>query len=104
MEVQVRDSTGKLIWSRNTVGGLTSASYGNNGTLTSILKMLELALHQCKGELAVSDDVDRVCDGRATTTYVDGDVPITCTWCRNSSGEHFVKTPEVLMPPALFES
>lgn len=68
MDVQVRDIQGKLIWSRNSVGGVTSASYTKDSTLELIRDALELALYQCKGELSVSDDIDRVADVCAAST------------------------------------
>lgn len=76
MEVQVRNAGGELLWARNTVGGYTSASYGNGPTLASIRDMLELALYQCRGELTVSNDINRMCNSSAASTYVDRDVPV----------------------------
>lgn len=67
MNVQVRNSEGELVWSRTAVGGMTSTSYAQDSTLRSILEMLEFAVRQCKGELSVADNVDRVCDGGAAT-------------------------------------
>lgn len=49
MEIQVRNEVGDLIWSRNSVGGLTSQAYGVDGTLQQIEQALALALAQCRG-------------------------------------------------------
>ena len=68
MKVEVRDEKGKLIWSRSDVGGFTSPAYAFDTTLEQIKQVLGLALEQCVGELAVSDDVDRVADISAATT------------------------------------
>lgn len=68
MEVQIRDQTGDVIWSRNSIGGITSTSYGASGILQKIEQALELALEQCRGELAVSDDADGVLDVSGATT------------------------------------
>jgi len=68
MEVQIRDEKGKLIWSRSDVGGFTSPAYAFDTTLEQIRQALGLALEQCVGELAVSDDVDRVADVPAAST------------------------------------
>lgn len=62
MEVRVVDGDGELVWSRNADGGFTSAKYSRDSTLVLIQDALESALHQCKGELAISDDVDRMAD------------------------------------------
>jgi hypothetical protein len=62
MEVRVVDGVGMLLWSRNTNGGFTSPAYSKDLTLMLIRDALESALHQCQGELAVSDDTDRMAD------------------------------------------
>lgn len=68
MEVRLVDGDGKLVWSRNADGGFTSARYSTDSTLVLIQDALESALHQCKGELAVSDDVDRMADVCTSTS------------------------------------
>lgn len=60
MEVQVRNTQGKLIWARNAVGGVTSTAYGLDTTLKDIRVALEIALEQCVGELALFENVDGV--------------------------------------------
>lgn len=62
MEVQIRDQVGDVVWSRNPTGGSTSTSYGASGMLRKIEQALELALEQCRGELAISNDTDGVLD------------------------------------------
>ncbi len=58
MDVQILDTEGKLVWARAPIGGYTSSAYRSDGTLEQIKKALELALAQCKGELAVWDNPD----------------------------------------------
>lgn len=66
MEIQVRDVSGELLWARSPVGGFTSQAYGADGTLQNIERALCEALEQCRGELLISVDRDRVSDvGRA---------------------------------------
>jgi hypothetical protein len=60
MKIQAFDEAGNLIWSRGPVGGVTSHSYGADGTLQQVEQALVLALAQCRGELAVAVDRDRV--------------------------------------------
>lgn len=68
MEVQIRDQDGDVVWSRNPIGGSTSTSYGESGVLRKIEKALVLALEQCRGELAVSNNADGMLDvSRAPT-------------------------------------
>lgn len=68
MEVQIKNQVGAVIWSRNPTGGSTSTSYGASGILRKIERALELALEQCRGELAVSNNADGVLDvSRAPT-------------------------------------
>ncbi|GAB7529411.1 hypothetical protein PS3A_18200 [Pseudomonas sp. 3A(2025)] len=67
MQVRVVDQGGQLIWARSPIGGVTSLAYGADGTLKSIEQALELALTQCKGELATMNR-DRVSDIRGSTT------------------------------------
>lgn len=68
MEVQIRNEKGMLVWSRNCVGGFTSPAYAFDMTLEQIRDALNSALYECMGELAVSDDVDRVADVSAAAT------------------------------------
>lgn len=62
MEIQVKDISGELLWARSPVGGFTSQTYGANGTLQRIELALREALEQCRGELLISVDFDRVTD------------------------------------------
>lgn len=62
MLVEVRDQGGKLIWARSPEGGFTSNAYGADGTLKRLEQALEMALAQCRGELAISMNSDRVSD------------------------------------------
>ncbi|MNJ49921.1 hypothetical protein D3C77_451790 [compost metagenome] len=68
MRVEVRDEAGNLIWSRSPVGGVSSQAYGADGTLQQLEQALEMALVQCRGELAVSVDGDGVADLGGPTT------------------------------------
>jgi hypothetical protein len=68
MEVQVKDESGVVLWARGPAGGLTSQSYGADGTLEQVAQALGHALEQCRGELSISMDSDGVFDiGRAPT-------------------------------------
>lgn len=60
MEVQVKDEAGNVVWSKGAVGGMTSKSYGTDGTLQQIEQVLAQALAQCRGELAIAMNPDRV--------------------------------------------
>lgn len=62
MEVQIKNGAGKIIWSRNPVGGFTSRAYGKSGMLRKIEQSLQRALVQCRGELVISDNADGVSD------------------------------------------
>lgn len=62
MRVEVRDERGELIWSRSPIGGFTSNAYGADGTLKRLEQALVKALDQCRGELAVTMNSDRVAD------------------------------------------
>lgn len=62
MEIQVRGVSGELLWARSSVGGFTSQTYGADGTLQKIERALWEALEQCRGELLISVDRDRVSD------------------------------------------
>lgn len=68
MRVEVRDEGGELIWSRSPVGGFTSNTYGADGTLKRLERALMMALDQCRGELVISVDSNRVADLGGPTT------------------------------------
>jgi hypothetical protein len=50
-------SESALLWALNEAGGFTSRSYVSDGTLTEIVRALEGALSQARGELSVALDV-----------------------------------------------
>lgn len=84
MRVEVRDDDGELIWSRSPVGGFTSNAYGADGTLNRLEQALEQALDQCRGELAISMNSDRVADLGGATTQINGDIPVAGMWSSNT--------------------
>ncbi len=86
MEIQVRNEVGDLIWSRNSVGGLTSQAYGVDGTLQQIEQALALALAQCRGELAIAVDGYRMGDASGSSAQVNGDVPVSGVRHSDASG------------------
>ncbi len=69
MTVQIRRSTGEIIWERDESGGLACRAYVEDGTQARIIGALRGALEQAEFEFSASSDVaDRVLDVGSTSS------------------------------------